>query len=117
MPNRNLPKGKWFCTRCGQEFCTPVSCLAKIKQLREERAHLSAPNTPASSDANNSQGGMTMSKEQVNKPAGDQSQQKLDTGRQGDPIVVLVIFGVCSECNYGNGQHDRACSQNIANVI
>ncbi|MBU1203239.1 hypothetical protein KKH39_04335 [Patescibacteria group bacterium] len=34
--NRNLPKGKWRCNFCGQEFCTPISCLERLKKLRQE---------------------------------------------------------------------------------
>lgn len=89
MRRQDLPKGLWRCQYCEQNFCTPLSCLERVRALNSER-------------------------EQAMK---DRDEQKVASDQEQLPTEKPQAPSVCAECQCPDRQHGRECSYHIAVII
>ena len=109
MSDRDLPKGQWRCHLCRQDFCTPVSCLERLKAIRQdELAVVAASSLEGEGQMKDGRGEAMKDTREAQVVAEDQRRVQADKA---------ATLGACDECKRTNGQHDQKCSYNIANLI
>ena len=98
----DIPKDKWSCPRCGQNFCTPVSCFEKLKQQKQ---------LEVASMTLNEQGGQVMSQTKGADMKPTQNKETVPNKQNGEQPK-----DACRECGATSG-HTIHCSYNIAYII